>query len=118
MFAALISTMNREFTMGTESDKDTAEGLNQSTTRDRSALSFQPSFCFIGCLLALFRLADACQMLRYLSINNMNHFQIGGYLLPSSTNKRTWVSTLTTVLFINLKYNQHVAPGEILYTWT
>lgn len=53
MFAALISTLNKEFTMGTDSDEDTAERLNQSTKCDKTALCFQRSFCFICCALAL-----------------------------------------------------------------
>lgn len=53
MFAVLISTMNKEITMGTESDEDTAERLNRSTMSDKTSLLFQRSFCFICRVVAL-----------------------------------------------------------------
>lgn len=57
VFAVLISTVNEEFTLGTESDEDTAEGLNQSTECDKSSLRFQP---FLGSGFSPHS-ADVCQ---------------------------------------------------------
>lgn len=116
----VISTVITEFTMETESDKDTAERLNQSTTGlTRLLWAFKPSFSLIGCFSALRRLGRCLSDVALL-VNKQHESSPNWWLSPPvkprSTNNRTRASTPTSVLFINLKYHQRVAAGEIHYT--
>ena len=107
MFAGLISTMDEEFTMGAESDEDTADCLNQSTKCDEAALHFQHSFLF--CLLCFGSSPDRRRLSVVLKLlvpkqHESSKMQIGFSLLPYE---------LTPP-----KCPQHIAAREILYTWT